>query len=434
MSPSTAIGAQVRRVAALAALAIALITVIVLAAGSRDTYRLQAVFDDVRGLIVGGKVTAGSQTVGSVTEIGFDTNGDPVVTMEIDGDFRVHRGAFADLRVGSNVGVVNRTVDLTEGDPTAPELDDGATLGPSSTDQPVDLDLAVSTLDPRTRENVALTIAGIERAIRDRGADFDRTLRHSAIALNESADLLAQVNADGEALRAILADGGRVVGALAEDPAALAGAAERTAALLETTGSRQLALQRSIELLGPSLAAGRDTVERVGAAIPSLRALAAGARPLIDELGPTVRLLPPAVSAARPFLRQSRLLVEEAPAALRAQRPFLRAAGPVIAKLGPTVELLNPLLDQIRVFTPETIGFFQNFADLLSNYDVNGHVVRNTFLPIQTGPRPSALAAGEIGPNDSGPGLLAQPFRRSPGVLEGEPWENFEDSFIGSGP
>jgi phospholipid/cholesterol/gamma-HCH transport system substrate-binding protein len=432
MSAGTTVVAQVRRVALIAALLIALITAIALIAGSDGSYRLRAVFDDVRGLIEGGEVTAGSQTVGRVTSIDFDENGDPVVTMEVDSDFRVHRGAFADLRVGSNVGVVNRTIDLTEGDPTAAELPDGALLGPTSTDQPVDLDLAVSALDPRTRENLGRTLAGLERAIRDRGGDFDRALRHSAAAMGESADLLAQVNADGEALRTILADGGRVAEALASDPGSLGAATDRTAELLATTGNRQLALLRSIELLGPSLAAGRGTLERLRAAIPNARELVGGAKPLVTELGPTVRQLPAAVDAARPFLRESRLLVREAPAALRAQRPFLRAAGPVIGELGPTVELLNPLLDRLRVFTPETVGFFQNFADLLSNYDVNGHVVRNTFLPIQ-GPRPSAAAAGEIGPSESGPGMLERPFARTPGVLEGEPWEDFEDSFIGSG-
>ena len=39
-----------------------------------------------------------------------------MVTMAIDDDFRLHEGATADIRLASNVGAVNRTVELTQGD------------------------------------------------------------------------------------------------------------------------------------------------------------------------------------------------------------------------------------------------------------------------------------------------------------------------------
>ena len=70
----------------------------------RRLYRVSAVFDDVRGLIEGGEVKAGGLEVGSVEEIEFNEDGMPVVTMKIDDDFRLHQGAFADIRLASNVG------------------------------------------------------------------------------------------------------------------------------------------------------------------------------------------------------------------------------------------------------------------------------------------------------------------------------------------
>ena len=40
----------------------------------------------------------------------------PEVRMRIDDDFRLHEGAKADIRLGSNVGAVNRTVELIQGE------------------------------------------------------------------------------------------------------------------------------------------------------------------------------------------------------------------------------------------------------------------------------------------------------------------------------
>ena len=160
--------------------------------------------------------------------------------MSIDADFRLRQGAFANIRLASNVGAINRFVDLTQGD--GPELADGATLGPSQTDQPVDLDLAVSTLDPRTRAEAARLLAGLDAATRERGADLDRTLRHSAEALGETADLLAEVTADRRALQQLVAQGRVVVGALAREPDDLGATAERSATTLDAAAGRQAEL------------------------------------------------------------------------------------------------------------------------------------------------------------------------------------------------
>jgi hypothetical protein len=46
---------------------------------------------------------------------------------------------------------------------------------------------------------------------------------------------------------------------------------------------------------------------------------------------------------------------------------------------------------------------------------------------------PSTRAGGEIGPSDCTPGLLVEPFLRTPGVSECQPWEDWRDSFISDG-
>lgn len=420
------LGPVLARIAAVGALVVGVVAVALLIAGSGDTYRVKAVFEDVRGLIPGGAVKAGSDEIGTVTEIELDERGLPVVTMEVDDDFRLNQGAFADIRLASNVGGVNRFVDLEQGD--GPPLEDGATLGPSQTDQPVDLDLAVSDLDPETRRDAAALIAAVDASVRGRGADLDRAFRHSTAALGETANVLAQVTSDQLALRTLVAEGRRVVGALATSPDDLGAAAERLASVLDITAARQAELQRAIRALGPGLGQARALLERLDAAVPNLTELAIALRPAVAEIVPTVREIRPAIAALRPLLREAKALIDAAPAQLRKLRPVLRAAIPTLEHLDPLLEGFGPMLDYTRAFAPEVVNFFTLTADTTSSYDAAGNLIRATPPAIPTARHPNL-----IGPSDSEPGSVRRPFFRTPGALEGEPWASYADSFIGGG-
>lgn len=421
------LGPNATRVVAFGALALfAFLVMFVLARSSSGTYEMKAVFDDVRGLIPGGDVRAGAISVGKVKAVELNHNDEPEVTFEVHDDFPLHEGAIADIRLGSNVGAVNRTIELDQGDPTAPELEPGTILRGASTDQPVNFDAAVDILDPPTRENLKQLLAGLDAALKGRGDDFDRTLKYSAKATNEAANLLAQANADGESLRTLVGESERIVSALAQSPGDLAEAADRTALLLATTGNRQAELAGGVNRLGPALAGAREALDRFAAATPNLRELVAGLGPVIDAAGPLVRTLPRATDALGPFMEQTRALVEEGPAALENARPIIRAADPVAVKLDPVARAALSLGQEIRVYSPEIIGAFQNFGAATGSYDRVGHILNTAAGDAQFGP-PHTNPIGEA---DCGPGLLELPFIRAPGTLECEPWTDFRKSFI----
>jgi phospholipid/cholesterol/gamma-HCH transport system substrate-binding protein len=414
------------RVAALTAIGIAAVALLLVLTRSDGGYEVNAVFDDARGLIEGGEVKAGSVNVGTVEEIEIGEDGLPHVRMSVDDDFRLQQGAFANIRLASNVGAINRYVDLQQGE--GPELPDGATLGPSSTDQPVDLDLAVSTLDPETRRDLAAVIAGIDLGTVGRGADLDRALQHSANALGETADALALVAEDELALRTLVSQGRRVVGALAQDPAGLAATADELAAVLSVAGGRQDELRRTVEHFGPALTGAREALERTERSIGNLRDLVAVARPAVAELAPTADLLRPAIDALRPLLAEANGLIGSAPRQLEILAPVLGLAPDVIAQLGPVLDGFNPFLDHLRARMPEIVNFFILAGDSTSDFDANGHLIRTTAIPINLARHPNL-----IGPSASGAGSVRRPFDRTPGTLEGEPWEDYADSFIGGG-
>lgn len=414
------------RLAVLAAIAGAAVAVLWTATHSGGTYEVTAVFDDVRGLIDGGEVRAGGVNVGSVESIGFTDDGLPEVRMSIDSDFDLGQGAFANIRLASNIGAINRFVDLTQGD--GPELADGARLGPSHTDQPVDLDLAVSTLDPRTRAAAGRLLANLDLATRERGPDIARTLHTSARALGETADLLGEVTADRRALEQIVTEGRTVVGALARDPQDLGASAERLAIALDATARHQSELRRTAAAIGPGLASAHETIDRLSAATPDLRGLIAAARPAVAELSPTARKLRPALAALRPLLAEARRLAAPLEGQLRALQPVIDAALPIAEQLPGILNRLTPVLDALRARAPEVVNFFTLFGDASSDYDVNGNLVRVSSLLIQQNRHPNQIDA-----SSDAAGSVVRPYDRNPGTAEGEPWDHYWRSFVGGG-
>jgi len=429
---SRRIGPYAARVVVVSALVLAaFILVWVITSSSRGSYEMKAQFDDVRGLIPGGEVRAGAVPVGEVTTVEIGENDIPTVTFTVKDDFHLHEGATADIRLGSNVGAVNRAIELTEGDVSAPELEEGTVLRGEDTDQPVNSDLAVQTLNPKTRDDIKAMLIGLDEAIKGRGADFDEVLETSAEATTETAFLLKQVNEDSEALSTLIGEGQRVVSALASDPDALGEAADRTALLLATTGNRQAELSESMRALGPAMADGRALLDRLAAATPNLREFVTEARPAVNELQPLVELLPEATDATGPFLEETKKLVLSGPADLRGFAPIIKAATPVTNQLLKVTQAgVGPLGQELRVYAPETIGAFQNFGAATGSYDAVGHILTTAAGNGGTGLPPSTILGGEIDKNACTPGQVALPFVRAPGALGCDPWEDYEDSFI----
>ena len=84
------------------------------------------------------------------------------------------------------------------------------------------------------------------------------------------------------------------------------------------------------------------------------------------------------------------------------------------ASFGPLLQRIDPVVEELRAFTPETVGFFQNSADAAAPYDVNGHMIRIAAGLANTMP-PSTASGGVVEPGECAPGLLAEPFHRFPG-------------------
>ncbi|UTI66865.1 MlaD family protein [Paraconexibacter antarcticus] len=413
-----------QRPAAVALLLVALVAVVLLT-DHGGTHEVTAVFRQANGLVTGGDVKAGGVRVGHIIAIDLGDDGLPHVKMEIDNDFAVRAGAHADVRFTSVAGEINRYVALTAG--TGAPVADHAEIPVARTDNPVEIDQVLSTLDPATRRDVRSVLRDVDAATRRRGPLIERTLSRSADALEQVTEVVRQIRGDGDTLRQVVQDGHTTLTALAADPGGLGATVTQLAETLRTTGARQRELTQITARLAPGLRAPTRALETADRASGRLRALVAELRPSVAELPGFAADLQPALHAGRPALASARALVTSAPAELRRVLPLLRTAKPVLHTLDPVLRDTAPMLDQLRTRLPDAFAFLSGWADFGSNYDANGHLAR---VGLVFPPAP----VNTIGPSDPGAGQLSPPFLRTPGVLEGEPWTTFEQSFVGGTP
>lgn len=412
---------RLTRIGAVAALVIASAAVLTTLT-REETYEVTAVFEQAHGLVAGGRVVAGGVDVGEIAAVEIGPDGLPHVRMRIRTDYRLRRGAVADLRLLSNSGELNREITLTRG--RGPKLGDGAVIPSAQTAEPVELDQILNTLDPGVRADMRYVIGRIDGSTRGLAPALTRTLDRSATALEETAALAREVDQDGVALRTLVTQGQVASSALARDREALGSTVDRLAGLLTTGARHGPELREAVHALEDGLRSPRLALDELRTTVPVLDELVAAAAPAARELRPTATLARRTLRAARPALGELEATLRTAPGELRKVRPLLRIAGSTLARLTPVLEGALPVLDYARVATPETAGLISNWASMESAYDAAGHGARMFPTYSQRIPN-TTVSASSIAP-----GYVPPPFLRTPGALAGQPWDEYERSFL----
>jgi len=387
--------------------------------------RIVARFDAVNGLIAGAPVSLGGVPAGRVESVGLGPGDEPQVVMRLDRGAVLHAGATADLRLQSQVGQLNRYIEVTTG--SGAPLRDGAVLQGSQTDQPVEIDDALSTLTPATRQNVRRLATSLDATLRGHGDDLAAAVAHGGAQLDQVSRLASVLADDGPALSILVSSGRKITGALASDPEGLQGTADQLASTLRVTARNQAAVGASVASLEPSLRSARTALDGARAAVPDVRGLLDEAAPAARQARTSAPVLAAALHVAPEALAAAQQLAVQAPAQLTALRPLVKQAKPVVAQLPSALKQFLPVLDQMRARAPDALGWLPMLGDALANYDENGHGAR---LMLITAPAPDDPVAAD----EQKPGLLEAPFDRVPGVLAGEPWRDFRSSMLSDQP
>lgn len=407
-------------VAALAVVWIACLLLLIIPAAPTGQ-RVTARFQFAGGLIAGAPVTVAGVPAGRIEKIGLGEGDIPEVTFRLEDGVRLRQGARADLRIGSQAGQLNRSVELTLG--SGEPLPDGAVLPTGRTDEPVELDDALSMLTPKMRRDARTVAASLDRTLSGAGPDLGDAIAASAEQIDEIEGLASVLADDGPLISRLVAEGRQVAGAVAAERESIGGATDRLADTLAVTARRRNELRSSVDQLAPALRAATAALDEGRSALPPIRTALKQARPAARQAKETAPALAGALAAAPEALAASEQLAAQAPGQLRAIEPVVRSAQPVVRDLPETLDRFLPVLEEMRAFAPDALGWFPMLGDALASYDENGHGAR---LMLVLEPAPNKPAPEDV----QQPGLLAAPFKRTPGVLTNEPWRDFRQSML----
>jgi phospholipid/cholesterol/gamma-HCH transport system substrate-binding protein len=300
-------------------------------------YQVRAAFESSNNLRPGSPVRIAGVEVGKVRKV-ERSDGGALVTMEIKDEGRpVHADATAKIRPRIFLEG-NFFVDLTAGSPSAPELEDGATIPVQQTATPVQLDEVLTALQSDTREDLKVLLHEYGKGLEGAGArGFNRSIPYWEPAYRDSA-IVAE---------AMLGETGHDLSGYVENAGATAAALDRNREQLKSLitdfhvtaaafAREEGSLRAALAELPQTLRAAMPALAALNESFPPLRALAVELRPGVQNSEETL-------DVSLPFVRELRGLVSEAE--LRGLAADLRPTVPALAAL---VERSVPLYRQVR--------------------------------------------------------------------------------------
>ena len=285
-------------------------------------YALHLEFDSVDAVTpgLGSPLTVAGVSVGQIDAVRLE-DGKGVLRASVDPAKlpRVHADASAALI--PNTPLEDMQIRLSPGTPGSPALPDGGTVRLRATTTAIESDELLRSLDADTRTWLQTLIAGMGTGTRGRSRDLNGVLRQLGPTAAQTRRITGLLADRREQIATLVHDLRVVAEAAADGDDDLRQLVDAGHATLETIAAGEVPLDRSLELLPPTLAEARSTLAKV--------------QPLAGSLQRTLTALDPSVATLRTTLRDS-------PDALRGLVPL------PVGELGDFVEAIRPLSKSVR--------------------------------------------------------------------------------------
>lgn len=379
-SPAQARGVTPARIAALAALAIAVIALAVVLLGGSGSHKYKLVFQNAAQLVPDNQVLIGGQPVGSVESIGLTD--DNLAEVEVSVEQELHEGSTAVIRATSLSGVANHYVSVSPGPNSSPALEGGATLGLGSTTTEVDLDQFLNTFPTPVRRALGQFVRGNAAQFSNRGEEANQTFKYFGPALNRTGAFVSELNADQNLLERFVVSSSKLSTAVAQRGNELSSAISNASTAFGAIAGQNEALDQTLRLLPPFMRQSNTTFVNLRAALDDLDPLVETAKPATRNLAPFLSELRPVLSKAVPVFEDFRLSVRREGFANDTAEAlgFLPGVQERAAKAFPHaeqgIEAFQPTLNFARAYTPDIFNGFGRLGQITGYYDGNGHYAR----------------------------------------------------------
>jgi phospholipid/cholesterol/gamma-HCH transport system substrate-binding protein len=409
------------RVAAVAALAIALIAVAVILFSGGTSYQVRAVFTNASQIVQGDLVEVAGNPVGTVSHLALTPSGQAELTLTINTSqySTLHQGTQAVIRELSLSGIASRYVDLRLGPSSAPKIPNNGVIASTATTSEVDLDQLFNTLNGPTRKGLQQVFLGSAAQLKNAGSVAQKALPYLNPAIAASSVLFNEIDRNTGAFTGYLVKTGHLVTDLASRSSDLSGLVQHLSTTTSALAAERVPLGQALRDLPGFMALANTTFVNLRHALnditplindskpvaPKLEKLLVQLRPLAQNSVPTVRDLSYIVShpgAANDLTDLTRLQVPLAAATVR----NINVDGKVRPGAFPeSVNSLNkstPELATDRPYAVDLTGWFEGFTHP-GGQDANG-----AFSRVSTVVGVGSVQNGAFNLLDGG-GLLTNP-------------------------
>jgi len=386
------------RVAALIAIVIATIAVVVVLSGNGDDYEVTAQFENASQLVTGNEVVVRGTAIGSVKEIELGPHGEALVTFTVSDDYApLKRGTTASVRSPSLSQIAGRQVELIlpADSESGSEIPDGGTLSEAETVSAVDLDQLFNTLSPKTIRDFKHVIQGFAASYEGVAPQANKGFHYANPFLSTSRRLFSELSADQASFERLIVDTSELSGALAERAPDISALVGNLDLMMNAIGDRKQRLSEAISELPGFMRSANTTFVNLRAALDDLDPLVDASKPVARKLRPFLAELRAASADAVPTIRdldrilarpgEDNDLIELTRAQPAVRRAAIGSGSPQcgsdptsvsqIAKaadddfsqgaFGESVCALSnssPQLSMFRAYTPELVGWFDDFG------------------------------------------------------------------------
>ena len=248
----------------------------------------------------------------------------------------------------------------------------------------------------------------------------------TVIQLVELSQTEAALGQDGPMLQQLIEDTRSISETVSERRGEVAGTIDGLTRALQAAAAERDDLSVALDDLPATVAEATDVLERLPDTVDTVDPLLTALQPAIDQLPdvaddlrPLLADLRPAVTDLEPALANLGIVLDQAPA-------FFDLTTAVLPTLDGGLNDALQAVDFLRPYTPELIGFLQNWADGTSAMDENGRYIRlvakaglgNALIPLSgdiLDTTQSLLDTAGV------PGLTGN-RHRDPGELVDQPW------------
>jgi phospholipid/cholesterol/gamma-HCH transport system substrate-binding protein len=293
------------RIAAFAAVAIAIVAVGVILLGGGSSYKVKAIFQNASQIVSGDQVKVAGNPIGTVSDIALTPDGLAQLTLDIsDSSYQnLPRGTIATVRQSSLSGIANRYIDLRLGAGGGATIPNNGTMTAAQTTSAVDLDQLFNTLDPKTRKSLQDVIQGSATEYTGRGDQAQAAWAYLNPAIASTSVLFRELNRDTGKFTDFMVKTGNLVTDIAQRRADLSGLIRNLSVTTTALANQHVALGQAIQRLPGFMRLANTTFVNLRRALDDVKPLVDDSKPVAPKLQKLLLQLKPLAEDAVPTVR-----------------------------------------------------------------------------------------------------------------------------------